>query len=502
VTCSHRSDTGSMDLQADTPLTTEEISHLVDLIRNHSGIDYHPGKSVALCNAVVQRMHQLNLKSKHEFLTLIRSRTGQEELKKLVSLVVVQKTSFFRDRPQFDLLEKTILPEVIAQRAEKSVRVWSAGCATGEEPYSIAMVLRRNSFTSPPSTVLATDIARPAINEAIEARYRKGELETLSKTERAMFLPENGDFRLSAKIRQMVEFKLHNLVSVPFPVPQDGLWDIIFCRNVLIYFNRATVREIIMHFREVLAPGGHLFLGVSESLFKLAEGFDLQNTGNAFVYRKSEPASRRYKKPQVEPRPQPRTRPLAKPIPAAKQASKPSTPQSELELDIRKARRMLTKQDNDGAFKLLFDLTGRYPEATEPYLLLGECALNRGALWEALSWYQAAAELRPLDIEGHFLLAVVHHRIGLDQEAAGHLRKLLFLDGKFALGHYYLGEVTHRLGDIETAVRSFRNAIRISETSPSQLAEEVLGKHHLSSEALLEASRARLRQIEIEPGTE
>jgi tetratricopeptide (TPR) repeat protein len=134
-------------------------------------------------------------------------------------------------------------------------------------------------------------------------------------------------------------------------------------------------------------------------------------------------------------------------------------------------------------------------------LLLGESALGRGALWEAWSWYQVACEIKPLDIQGHFLLALVLYRIGLDQEAFEHLRKLLFLDGNFALGHYYLGEVAHRLGDIETAVRSLRNAIRISQSTTSRDAREFLVKHHLSPDALIEASRARLRQIEMKPAS-
>jgi chemotaxis protein methyltransferase CheR len=480
----------AMQLHSEAPLTEREVTYLVDLIRRHSGIDYHPGKSVALRNAVVQRMFQLEIQSKQEFLELIGSLNGKEELKKLISLVVVQKTSFFRDRPQFDLMEKTVLPDIASRRKEKSVRVWSAGCATGEEPYSIAMLLRRNSFTTSQATILATDIARPSLRAAIDGRYLETELSNLNDNERAMFLPGTSSWRLSDSIRRMVDFKQHNLVSVPFPVPHGDLWDIIFCRNVLIYFNRATVTEIIKRFHEVLTPGGFLFLGVSESLFKLAEGFELLSAENAFVYRKPDPATRKaaapakaYRRPAVKAKARPAPS-RQSPPPAAEPGPPPGPAFSDLEIGIRNARRMLA---------------GKHPEAAEPYLLLGECALSRGAMWEAWSWYQAACEIKPLDIEGHFLLAVVLHRIGLDQEAFEHLRKLLFLDGNFALGHYYLGEVAHRLGDIETAVRSFRNVIRISQTTPSKHAREFLAKHHLSPDALIEASRARLRQIEMRP---
>lgn len=276
-----------MGLQSEAPLTTEEISRLVDLIRSHSGIDYHPGKANALCNAVIQRMHQLDIQSKHEFLRLIEGRRGEEELKKLVSLVVVQKTSFFRDRPQFELMERTILPKIASQRKERIVRVWSAGCATGEEPYSIAMVLRRNSFADNGTTILATDIARPAITAAMDGRYLASELESLNQNERALFLSEGGAWRLSSKIRGLVKFKLHNLVSVPYPVPPDGLWDIIFCRNVLIYFNKELQGRVLRLFTDSLVRGGFLCLGNKENLM-FTEVFDEYEPvdDKARIYRK------------------------------------------------------------------------------------------------------------------------------------------------------------------------------------------------------------------------
>jgi chemotaxis protein methyltransferase CheR len=432
------------------------------------------------------------MSSAGEYLKLIQGDGGEEELAKLVSLIVVQKTSFFRDRPQFELLEKTVLPEIqVREKAgDASVNIWSAGCSTGEEPYSIAMVLKRSSIAMSRVNLLATDISREVLTRAAAARYRRRSLGELGDRERALFIPEGGDWRLDEGVRSLVEFRLHNLVSFPYPLPFEGLWDVIFCRNVLIYFNRETVRGIIENFRRVLKPGGYLFLGVSESLFQLSEGFELISTGNAFVYRNPDGKVKKARPPR---KPMERKRPPPKPY-RQPLVSRPAPPKPVSGLD--EARSMLAAGDRDGAFRVLFELTGKQPEAVEPYLMLGELALDRGALEEAWSWYQVVTELQPTDIDSRFLLAIVLYRLGHDQEAAEHLRRLLFLDGGLALGHYYLGVVAHRLGDIDTALRSFRNALSCIETGGSEREAELLGKHNLSLDELAEASQARLRQLE------
>jgi chemotaxis protein methyltransferase CheR len=496
--------TGVVNLEPGGSLSEREISGVIDRIREHTGIDYHPGQGVTLRNALVQRMLHLDMPSIGNYLKLIRGDGGEEELARLVSLIIVQKTSFFRDRPQFELLERRVLPEFLAgsqagprgKGGDARVSIWSAGCSTGEEPYSIAMALKRSPVAVSRASILATDISREVLARAAEARYPEKNLDELNDKERALFMPDKGRWRLTEGVRSLVEFKLHNLVSYPYPLPSEGQWDVIFCRNVLIYFNRETVREIIENFRRVLNPGGYLFLGVSESLFQLSEGFELISTGKAFVYRN--PVEKRkgvvQPKKRVERRqpPQPVGDRLRRRMPAASSGETGS----ELESDIQRARKMVAAGDREAAFRVLFDLTARQPDAIQPYMMLGEIALDRGAMEEAWSWYQVVTELRPTDIESRFLLAIVLYRLGHDQEAAEHLRRLLFLDGSLALGHYYLGVVAHRLGDIDTALRSFRNALSSIETGVSEKGTELLVKHNLSLDELAEASQARLRQLE------
>lgn len=489
---------GVLSLEPDISLSEREVSDVVDRIREHAGIDYHPGQGVTLRSAVLQRMLQLEVSSVRTYLDFIQSERGEEELTRLVSLVVVQKTSFFRDRPQFDLLERRVLPEILSAKKAGSARlsIWSAGCSTGEEPYSIAMVLKRSSFDLSRADVLATDISREVLDRAARARYSEKSLDELSGRERTLFMPERGLWSLSEGVRSLVGFKLHNLVAFPYPIPSEGLWDVIFCRNVLIYFNRETVRGIIENFRRVLNPGGYLFLGVSESLFQISEGFELISTGKAFVYRNFEGEGLRGPKPRKRAESRRTPRPGSQRLPRLAAVAPAGERKSGLDPEILEARKKLAAGDRDTAFQILFGLTARIPDAVEPYMLLGEIALDRGALEEAWSWYQVVTELRPTDIDSRFLLAIVLYRLGHDQEAVGHLRRLLFLDGSLSLGHYYLGVVAHRLGDIDTALRSFRNALSSIETGGSEKGAELLCKHNLSLDELAEASQARLRQLE------
>lgn len=476
-----------------------EMELIAGIVRDHAGI-VRPRHGIhALRRAVSTRMFRRGTTTVRDYRMLLDNSRDKDELGELVELLTVQKTSFFRDRPQFDLLECTVLPGIIqlVQQDTEPVRIWSAGCSTGEEPYSIAMVLRR-LLPHERSVVLATDISVQALEQARGARYNRADCASLTPSERSWFTVDQEQWSLRDEIRAAVEFDFHNLVTVPLP-ERGGLWHAIFCRNVLIYFNRETVLEIVRRFYDALIPGGYLFLGVSESLFQLTEEFELETSGEAFVYRKPLDGAAPRKEILDHPRPRQARRPPAvrPPIPPPRQLPPAVDRNRPTGLDrvLRDARHKLACGDRAGAFKMLFDLTTRYPHATEPHMILGRVSADEGKLEEALSWYQAATEIQPLEIEPRFLLAVLLHRTGRDQEAANELRKLLFLDGGFSPGHFYLGIVASDLGDIDTALRSFRNVLRIDTLDPGGASARVLRGHNLTMDGLVSASRARLERL-------
>jgi chemotaxis protein methyltransferase CheR len=455
-------------LELDAGPSQAELVQLVARVKQHAGLLPDAGGLATMRRAMRQRMLRLGLTQSADYLVRLRDvHDGEAELAELVALLVVQKTAFFRDRRQYELLNQRVLP-TLASRGRR-VHLWSAGCATGEEAYSLAISLRLEGFSELDAGILATDIARHSLDRAAGARYDAERLEALTPDERRYFHRRpDGAWDAAQALRQMIQFRVHNLLSLPFPTPETGGWDVIFCRNVLIYFDRDTVREIIQRMHSVLVPGGFLFLGVCESLFQMSEGFELVSSAEAFVYRRSEGGTRRLAPvlpPPPAPAPEQRTATPARPRPEPGEVTaalppKPAPPPPPPALDERLARAL--------------------------------AAADQGAVEEARGWLEAFLDERPMDPRAHFLRGVLLYRMGIDLEALTSLRRLVYLEAGFAMGHFYLGLVQERLGEHELARRAFRNARDATANKQAAPQDPVLDAYLLPSDALAEACRARL----------
>lgn len=209
-------------------------------------------------------------------------------LQDLLNRVTVQETAFFRDPGQFMALASHVLPAL--RDTGQPVRVWSAGCANGQEPYSIAMALSESGIGE--WEVVATDVSTDALARTRAGVYAERELRGLNDVRRLRhFVAADGDaarFQISDDLRKHVRVVRNNLASDLPPFPPRSC-DIVFCRNVLIYFDRATTVALLDRFAEWLPPGGALFLGYSESLWDLSDRFRLVRMGDAFVYRNARP---------------------------------------------------------------------------------------------------------------------------------------------------------------------------------------------------------------------
>jgi chemotaxis protein methyltransferase CheR len=479
-----------------------QLSTIIKLVSDHSGIVYHTKEAANIKNAVMQRMLQRSIQSRQEYLDLLNGKSGKQELTQLVGLIVVQKTDFFRHRPQFELLATKILPELSLDKANRGkIQIWSAGCSTGQEPYSISMVLARNYYSPDKASVLATDITKSSIDIAKKGIYQNSETNGLEEDEQHFLHPTKKRWQITQKVRDFVEFRIHNLLSTTFPIPEDGLWDIIFCRNVLIYFSPDTVKQIIQRFYDILSPGGYLFLGMSESLFKVSDLFELVRTEDSFVYQKQiKPALKqvKYQTPSFEPKNiEEHKSSVTEPRLSfsVEKDAKQKDDNKELITKLQSVEQKISDGKIDTAYNILLDITKSNPDSSEPFLMLGQIAADTGNLNEARSWYEIAVKIQPLSTIARFLLAVILYRLGLDDGAIAQLRKLLFLDGNFALGHYYLGMASERQGDIYTAIRSFRNAVKTSSLVNNEDFGKFLERHNLSLQVLANASRARLDKL-------
>ncbi len=274
-------------------LTDREFEELGELIRAHSGIKMPAAKKPMLEARLLKRLRALGLASFREYCdVLVRSPGGAEELVHMIDAVTTHKTDFFREPVHFNYLTETVLPAYLECRGKWGYgrfALWSAGCSTGEEPYTLAIVLSEFAAENRGFlfTVTATDISAAVLEKARLGIYAEEQVAAVPQQLRQRYFMRSRDrdkslVRIVPELRPHVRFMRTNLMDERFTPFEEGV-DAIFCRNVIIYFNRETQYRLLHHFCRVLKGGGHLFLGHSETV----HGFDLPlvRTGST-IYRK------------------------------------------------------------------------------------------------------------------------------------------------------------------------------------------------------------------------
>lgn len=248
-------------------LHSEEFELFRTYIYQKVGISLSAHKTTLIKGRLNKRLNLLKLSSFREYYDyLIRDESG-EELSIFVSAISTNVTSFFRESAQWKWLE-SYLPALIASKKDKKLRIWSAGCSSGEEPYTILMFLQHHlsDFDQWDIKILATDISHKVLSKAIKGEYDTKTLQGLSgeMVRRSFVKGEGENYQITAPLREKVMFRLYNLVTDPFFF--KNRFDMIFCRNVMIYFDDPTRHDLIGRFATLLPKGAPLFLGSSESL--------------------------------------------------------------------------------------------------------------------------------------------------------------------------------------------------------------------------------------------
>ncbi|RKH64220.1 protein-glutamate O-methyltransferase [Corallococcus aberystwythensis] len=239
--------------------------------------------------ALSTRMPVLGLSDPEKYLQKLMSASGEEELRALLPLVTVGHTEFFRDAKQFRALEQSVLPELLARarREMRKVSIWSAGCATGEEPYSLALVMAELGALAVEVDLWATDLNLAAVEAARQGRFTTRRAMAIGPERLSRFFrPVEEGYEASPILREYIRFDGQNLAVPVFDKVAPASLDLILCRNVIIYFDLPTIRALMDRFLAALRPGGLLFLGYSESLFKVYDRFEMVEVDGAFVYRR------------------------------------------------------------------------------------------------------------------------------------------------------------------------------------------------------------------------
>jgi len=283
------------DDRNDAPqMSDAEFRMISELLRRHCGLHFGPESRFLLEKRVGRRLRELEISSFAAYHYMVRNAShGDGEFVQLIDELTTNETYFFRERSQLRALITEILPELRLKRAELGggpVRIWSAGCSSGEEPYSIMLLaLEAGLVPGVDVRVYASDISQRVLRKARQGVYREASFrETPADVRERYFAEKGGVWRISDSLKKHVDFIHLNLLDRS-KIALLGSMDVILCRNVIIYFDVESKREVIQTFYEKLRPGGHLLLGHSESLINLSNAFELRHLRNDLVYRRPPP---------------------------------------------------------------------------------------------------------------------------------------------------------------------------------------------------------------------
>lgn len=420
---------------------------------------------------------------------LLSSRLTKRQLEILAGSLTVGETYFMRDGKVFEILEEVILPELIHKREmqDKRLRIWSAGCCSGEEPYSMGMVLERTlpDLREWNVTLLATDINPLFLQKAKEGLYGEWSFRVSPEWVKEHYFEKKGTkYQIKDSLKRLVTFSYLNLAQDSYPslVSNTNAIDIIFCRNVLMYFSSDRVKRVADHLHRCLVDGGWLIVSPSEASSELFSKFQTVKFPDAFLYRKgksfSPGASNAFRSPSAPPESSAMALP---PLPLIEtQQTLPESDTVELSND---ARSLLVSEESNPIEStpdqlqdaLMYYQQGHYAEAAETvtgYLkeqredvtaieLLARSYANLGKLKEAERWCDEALQVDKLDIGIHFLKATVLEEQGNISAAKESLQRALYLDQNFVLGELGLANLAKREGKLSTAQKHFQNAKKL-----------------------------------------
>ena len=465
-------------------ISRETLARLSDYLKTQMGLYFPENRWDELRKKMAQAMKDFDYRDLSGFIEwLVSSPRSRQEIEILASHLTVSETYFWREPRVFDALVEQILPELarVRQKGERRLRIWSAGCASGEEPYSIAIALSRVLPVREDwqITILATDINPGILRRAAEGVYGPWSFRSVPKWVKEGYFCCKGDgrFEILPEIRKMVTFAYLNLAEdlYPSPLNSTSAMDIIFCRNVLMYFTPERACQVGQGLYNALVDGGWLVVGASElSQFTFPQ-FKSVHFPRAIVYRKETRESRRvafYRPEEISP-PKEKVQPARAAatgitvrgrgpgvrgqgsgfgdlnIPAVESASpKQATSLEALDRSVPgRDEAAPGKQESEGA---TFDMALRI-----------RALANQGRLAEALSACNKAIACNKLDPDMHYLCAIILQEQNREGEAIASLKRALYLNPNFAPAHFAIGNLMLRRGSGRAAKKCFENVLAL-----------------------------------------
>jgi chemotaxis protein methyltransferase CheR len=469
------------------------MQQLNDMVATRMGLYFPLERQVDLERGIVSAAKEFgNSDTESCIRWLLSSTLTQNQIEVLASHLTIGETYFFRDSATFQALEEHILPELIRQRRGKNqqFRIWSAACATGEEPYSVAILLQKLivNLDGWNISILATDINPQAIKKARLGIYNNWSFRQcpLPVKDKYFSRHKDGQFEISSDISRMVTFGYHNLAIDPYPslASNTNAMDIILCRNVLMYFNRDIADMALSNFSKCLVEGGWLMVSPCDIPLGSNPGLRYASHSGTILYRKEGHLT-----PEIEtafpgetPFSLPRESSLFtfKPFPSlqkdALETNRPdeipellavrnekSKPAKAPQSQYRQALALFTQGAYAQAEKVISSVPTDKVDAGMMILLARICA-NQGKLEEALRDCQKSIELDKSNPYSRYLLANIMQELGRVQEATVALNQTLYLDPNFVLAYFAMGNIALRQGDVRKSQKHFENALSLLST--------------------------------------
>ena len=458
----------------------DEVAQFRSLIVQRLGLYFDESKFGNLAKILHQRAQATNQACGRYLSQLASAAHNADELYQLAGDLTVTETYFLRNVDQFTAYAEIVLPERLAARSQGDmVRILSAGCASGEEPYSMAMVAcESHAYALKRISIAALDVSEAMLEKAARGRYTNWSLRDFPAELKARwFKPDAEGFALDPAIRKLVQFRRRNLVQEADDCWQPGSLDIVFCRNVLMYFSTEQAQAVITRIAQALAPGGYFFLGHAETLRGLSNDFHLCHTHGTFYYqRKDGPAVAQT--PVLAPavRWQPAatlgdTRWIAEIQQASDRIQALSTPTAEAVLasahivanndapNLNRALEYLHDERYEQTLEQLSTLSETRAQDPDVLLLKAVSQSHCGALDAAQATCRALLARDELNAGAHYVLALCCEGAADLAGAMDHDQTAAYLDPEFAMPRLHMGLLARRQGDTAGAMQDLRQAL-------------------------------------------
>lgn len=472
------------------------LEQFAEFMAIHMGLGFPKEKRLDLLKGIYGATKEFGFEDPEEFLRWIMSSPlKRPQIEKLASQFTVGETYFFREPSAYEALETQILPELIRSRWEandRRLRIWSAGCCTGEEPYSIAIMISRliPDLKNWNISILATDINPQFLQKAQEGIYREWSFRgTPYWLKENYFIPhKDGSYEILPQIKRMVKFQYLNLVEDVYPslFYDTNAMDVIFCRNVLMYFTQEQMAKVVERFYHCLLDKGWLVVGSSECSHVLFPQFVACSFPGAILYHKDTKAERklrgfvhaeyiehgfhhRNEESQIPSghMHSNRSHVFSKPVREASVSIEidPPQPEAAVSEESKSEYEHLLKLYEEGQYEQVISkastILPQHENNTKVMALLAKAYANQGKLNDAIFWCEKAIAVDKLNPEFHHLRAIILQEQGQLEAAIASLRRALYLDSNFVLAHFMLGNLAQQAGRYKESRKYFENALSL-----------------------------------------